>query len=484
MNNIFAQIQKYEKIDDDVIIVSGIASSESMDNQNEVVKSSAIRDALPDYMAIGGTGALREMHQSKAAGSVFKAEVMEDGNTLIEARVVDKDACKKIEQGVYKGFSIGGKVIKKEGNTITKVKLTEISLVDRPCNPDALFSMYKCDDSEDIEKVAERKDVNADEGEKKYGDVKFADEKNNKYPIDTEAHIRAAWNYIHQKRNAGKYSAQDASAIKGKIKAAWKRVIGGEPPSAETKKGEAYDSSQWLGLNNIGRLAAMIQILQDLHCSVEYEREMEGDDSKLPEDLTVAITNLYDILVRMSQEEFSEFNEKDIEMSDNTKDLAKATMETPRAIFDDITAKVSAIQQDQIKPTDIESLFGTLKTRLVSAGYITDAKIINPDNNVGWSNKADGVDSKSSENEDMKKMDDLKSQIESLNKRLDEMENKPAEDKVVLKNLSGDVISKTDDAKGEIQLQKVDRNKFSNLKLEDKELAALDVIKTIHTNRI
>ena len=71
------------------------------------------------------------------------------------------------------------------------------------------------------------------EGEKKYGDVKFADPENDKYPIDTEEHIRAAWNYIHQQRDADKYSPEKAKEIREKIVSAWKRVISEDgPPEA------------------------------------------------------------------------------------------------------------------------------------------------------------------------------------------------------------------------------------------------------------
>lgn len=85
-----------------------------------------------------------------------------------------------------------------------------------------------------LEKVAARADVNPKAGKSKYGDVKFADEKNNKYPIENEAHIRAAWNYINKEKNAAKYSAEDLSAIKGKIESAWKAKIDkAGPPSAE-----------------------------------------------------------------------------------------------------------------------------------------------------------------------------------------------------------------------------------------------------------
>ena len=82
--------------------------------------------------------------------------------------------------------------------------------------------------------IAKRKDVNPKSGKEKYGNVKYADEKNKKYPIDTEAHIRAAWNYINKSKNAGKYSPADAKTIKGHIVSAWKEKIDkAGPPSAK-----------------------------------------------------------------------------------------------------------------------------------------------------------------------------------------------------------------------------------------------------------
>ena len=70
--------------------------------------------------------------------------------------------------------------------------------------------------------IDRRKDVNPKEGEHKYGDVKYADPTNNKYPIDTEEHIRAAWSYINHKDNAAKYDKDEVETIKGRIKRAAK----------------------------------------------------------------------------------------------------------------------------------------------------------------------------------------------------------------------------------------------------------------------
>ncbi len=72
--------------------------------------------------------------------------------------------------------------------------------------------------------IKRREDVNPDEGEREYGDVEFADPVNNKYPIDTEEHVRAAWAYVNKKSNADKYSsAEEVDRIKGRIKKAAKR---------------------------------------------------------------------------------------------------------------------------------------------------------------------------------------------------------------------------------------------------------------------
>src|SRR5207247_2508564 len=45
----------------------------------------------------------------------------------------------------YKGFSVGGKSISKIGDTIEEFKLTEISLVDRPANPEARIDVWKAE---------------------------------------------------------------------------------------------------------------------------------------------------------------------------------------------------------------------------------------------------------------------------------------------------------------------------------------------------
>jgi hypothetical protein len=66
-------------------------------------------------------------------------------------------------------------------------------------------------------KIERREDVSPKRGEHEYGDVKFADPVNNKYPIDTDDHIRAAWSYINHKDNAAKYDNDEVETIKKRI---------------------------------------------------------------------------------------------------------------------------------------------------------------------------------------------------------------------------------------------------------------------------
>ena len=73
------------------------------------------------------------------------------------------------------------------------------------------------------DKIDRRDDVKPEEGKRKYGDVEFADPVNNKYPIDTPEHVRAAWSYINQEDNAAKYEADDDRTIKERIKRAAKK---------------------------------------------------------------------------------------------------------------------------------------------------------------------------------------------------------------------------------------------------------------------
>ena len=151
MAKLYAEIAKMEAQDDGTVKVWGYASSEAVDSDGEVIAAEAMKAAIPDYMKFG---AVREMHGSNAAGTAIEINVEDDGRTFFGAHIVDPVAVTKVKTGVYKGFSIGGSVTARDElnkSQITGLKLTEISLVDRPANPDAVFTCFKADKPKDEE---------------------------------------------------------------------------------------------------------------------------------------------------------------------------------------------------------------------------------------------------------------------------------------------------------------------------------------------
>ena len=156
MAKLYAEIAKMEAQDDGTVKVWGYASSEAVDSDGEIIAAEAMKAAIPDYMKFG---AVREMHGSNAAGTAIEINVEDDGRTFFGAHIVDPVAVTKVKTGVYKGFSIGGSVTARDElnkSQITGLKLTEISLVDRPANPDAVFTCYKADKPKDDEETADK----------------------------------------------------------------------------------------------------------------------------------------------------------------------------------------------------------------------------------------------------------------------------------------------------------------------------------------
>lgn len=147
----------FEKRDNAERMVYGYISTEAKDSDGEIVAKSAIQGAWADYMEYAN---VREMHQPSAVGIVKEYRFDEKG-AWVGAYIADDDAWKKVKAKVYKGFSIGGKKLAVDGNVITSLRLSEISLVDRPANPGArieLFKMEECVDEQKDNPVAEATD--------------------------------------------------------------------------------------------------------------------------------------------------------------------------------------------------------------------------------------------------------------------------------------------------------------------------------------
>jgi len=160
--NDMAQFVSFSKVDDEKRMVYGTATDETPDVDDEIVDWGATQKAAADYSQWRN---VREMHDAKAVGTADTIELDNiNKKMLVGVHVSDDDAWKKIKDKVYKGFSIGGKkkaveVFKDAGRTLTRITdyiLTEISLVDRPANPSAVFSIVKRNDI--MDKIDEEMD--------------------------------------------------------------------------------------------------------------------------------------------------------------------------------------------------------------------------------------------------------------------------------------------------------------------------------------
>jgi phage head maturation protease len=142
--NIFVPFD-IQKTDDEKHLVYGYASTETIDSQGEIVEKAAIEGALDDYLKWAN---IREMHNASAVGTAQEA-TMDHKGLYICAKISDPVAWVKVKEKVYKGFSIGGSATKKVNKVIKTLKMTEISLVDRPANPDAVIELWKSDSKQE-----------------------------------------------------------------------------------------------------------------------------------------------------------------------------------------------------------------------------------------------------------------------------------------------------------------------------------------------
>ena len=99
------------------------------------------------------------MHSNIAAGKLVDI-AFNDAAKRIEicGKVVDDDEWQKVEEGVYTGFSQGGRYLKRwpDPDEPKLMRYTaepvEVSLVDHPCLPEATFAVVKADGSTELRK--------------------------------------------------------------------------------------------------------------------------------------------------------------------------------------------------------------------------------------------------------------------------------------------------------------------------------------------
>ena len=287
--HVYASISKVEDQEDGTIKVFGIASTDSEDSDGETITADCMRNAIPDYMKFG---AVREMHQAKAAGTALEINVNDQGVTEFCALVVDDDAIKKVKTEVYKGFSIGGKVTERDPlnkKIIKGLNLIEVSLVDRPANPDAVISMYKAAKTQE-EEVSELAEL-LDAGEVTPGElldlVRAAKAAGVPLSPTEEQTLAAAGTPTPLPPTGERESGDDAAA------------------KADTPEPTAEDTVQ-KGMYSLSSFASTLESIGWLISDAEYEAQWEADNSPIPQALREWLNQGIAIFKAMTEEETSE----------------------------------------------------------------------------------------------------------------------------------------------------------------------------------
>jgi hypothetical protein len=144
------------KVDVDERMVHGVATAEAPDRAGEICDYDTTKPYFEAWSAGAreasagkSLGAVRAMHNRVAAGKLTDIAFDDEGKRiLVAAKIVDDDEWRKVVEGVYTGFSQGGRYVKRwndpeTGMTRYTADPNEISLVDVPCLPGATFEVVK-----------------------------------------------------------------------------------------------------------------------------------------------------------------------------------------------------------------------------------------------------------------------------------------------------------------------------------------------------
>jgi hypothetical protein len=170
------------KIDEEKREVYGVITSSVLDRSKEKLDYPGSKPYIKAWSESvkkdsrgKSAGNVRYMHQLKVAGHLTQIN-FNDPEQQVEvcAKISDDLAWKQCQEGDLTGFSIGGEYVdvKKVGGITTYIAdPTEVSVVDRPCVPNAVFSVVKADGSKVTKRFKHYESVVTPEMEKKIYDA-------------------------------------------------------------------------------------------------------------------------------------------------------------------------------------------------------------------------------------------------------------------------------------------------------------------------
>lgn len=298
--HVFAQIKK---VDEAQRLVYGRAAQEVVDKSDEVMDYASSKPHFASWSADVAKdsgnlslGNVRAMHGKVAAGKLTAIEFNDAEKAIdVVAKVVDDAEWKKVLEGVYTGFSIGGSYVgtptveKMDGRDVKRytAKPSELSLVDRPCIPSAKF--FEVRKADGVTEQVEFKEAPAD-------------------PVEvtgTDAEVIAFGKMLN---DASLTMADAIELLKGGMPAflAAKKKKGekkdgeeGETAEEEAAEGETKEGEEATekntpvslrkGVYDCGYFTSALQALVCLKKNAAYEAMREGDSSPIPGKLDACV---------------------------------------------------------------------------------------------------------------------------------------------------------------------------------------------------
>lgn len=365
--NLFIPISK---VDEEKRLVYGVMTAEKPDASGEIMDYATGKPEFEKWSQDAHTrsngkskGNVRAMHTSIAAGKLVDINFDDATKTISGvAKIVDDAEWEKVLEGVYTGFSIGGRYAKrwKDDKDPSIFRYTpipsEVSIVDNPCLGSATFSMVKADGTvQEIQfkpKEQSMTVINKDELRKKAGSTlqqgwltadntfyekrdeavdhelkelekrEFSDKKRKEladkghampdgsFPIEDEKDLKNAVHAVGRAKDPAKAKEHITARAKEMemthhLPAEWEGSTKDKGEEAEEKIAKLRK-----GMGDVARVACLIEELNWIAEWVKMEEGMEGDEeSDAPAHLESIVHELCTYLVDRVEEETSEMTE-------------------------------------------------------------------------------------------------------------------------------------------------------------------------------
>jgi hypothetical protein len=313
--NSFRKFIQLTKVDEAKREVGGIVTAEAEDKDGEICEYKSTKPYYEEWSqefakATDGKslGNLRVMHGLQAAG-VGKALDFNDEDKAITMtfKVVDDDAWKGVQEGMYTGFSQGGNYIKqwkgKDGKQWYTAQPTEVSLVDNPALGLAHFEFIRANGQSEVRKFSTRSGENMEHKEVPApgtGSVALtvSPETISEIVAKTTASVVALL-----KKSAEKVvtlmkdlTAEQQKTLRDVLLVKCTAIMA----KAVEKRGVQKN------MYDVSRFAQILCDLAYLRMCSAYEREYEGDASTIPDEIQQDLESLADTFLAMAQEETKE----------------------------------------------------------------------------------------------------------------------------------------------------------------------------------